>query len=558
MSAEFRELFFGLKEMSDVESLEDLINDLEVQELKKIVAEAVAHQNDDEPAPEYENLGWSTPLIFNIDSHSIECLDVFLGKVRDAELSSEELEYVTDRIDFTWDVSVFGDGSWVPQISVAGNFIVRNLHRVIGLTDVKTILSEERSSELLSKLPGLFEDQAEDGFGFVVNHEEDGITLYKTRFPAELNKFGQAVVCLSPNMLEQLHPEFNELDFEPGRSGCVYLRNFSGQVAVYVDGRLDDCLDSQFFNSSIGFYEESEEGDKVIMIPDVELSSTIYELIRDNELSYLKNWNLDSSGEFVDYKFVDSLSDALNYKLEQFTKSYASKMRYSLEPVFSSNPNEVARYQTFRDELAGVGILDDNNSAVVRFHSESLAQALIDGYAFEFIEQRVETILNALEMDFAPTTLKDYLSEIEIHLQVEDAYRKLGTVKQKAKIKKTLETFLKKCDKSEEYDVDDEEERLSAISDVFGISLVFRCIKPLPVGAYFSIAKYLSQDNARAVFISSRFPVYQSYSEGEEDSGSHTSYNEGSEYCVLHSLESDDDSDWDEDDEDFDDEESED
>lgn len=538
MSEQFRELLFG-KTSADENEVFEIIQDLSTQSLKDAVSEALIHRDDEEPAEIHADLNYGRPLKFNATGDSLLALETLVEKARQASLSEAQFQYLVDRMDLSWKVSVMGDGAWVPQISVVGNFIVRNHHRVLGLTDVKTIFDKKTTSAILKKLPGLFAKSSGTSQAFVVNNANGSITFNRNQFPESLNDFGQGVICLSGEMVEELSSTYPELEGISGRSSCVYLRHFQGQFVAYADGRLDDDLDGQFFNTSLGFNESSEEGESIAIPAESTWADWVYERLCEAELFNLTAIDVENDTDFYNVTMRSAFKD--------LAESLVTEMRYSMEPTFSPRYAELARSEWLRNAAIELDPKQSSKNILISTSGGFMASEVLDGTGAQALKSRLDLVLDALlESDYV-----GYIKDIQVFLPSKRGSRvKAGSYPEVEKVQKKLANFVKSLELDECLD---EEEALETIKDILDIGLVLKCSRNLPIGVCVEIAKYLSE-GGRASIISNRFPFYQSFYDFEEDSGSPVSYSTGVEMAFLDSLEMPDafdseDDDWDCDDE---------
>lgn len=166
-----------------------------------------------------------------------------------ASVTGEIFDQAWALIDFNFDVSVWGGATFEPILLGNGALLIRNHHRVLGVSESPAAILKIRPQRLRSDLVRLFRKSAklERHEAFILHRTDDGGMMRLSKPPRKFSEVGQTLVFIGyeapVSTCRALPPAVLTRIREQSRSGHVVLRTFGDHVFVYPLYRFSDDLD---------------------------------------------------------------------------------------------------------------------------------------------------------------------------------------------------------------------------------------------------------------------------------------------------------------------------
>lgn len=231
-----------------------------------------------------------------------------------ATVTGETFDQAWALIDFNFDVSVWGGSVFEPVILGNGALLIRNHHRVLGVSDEPAAILKIRPHQLRADLERLFRraTKLEPYEALILHRNDDGSLVRLSRPPRKLSDVGQTLVfigheapvttcrSLTPNVLTRIQKQ--------SRSGHVVLRVFGDHVFLYPLYRFSDDLDVLLEEYAEARFDDADVNEPI----SIEITSHIRTLQRrfgERTREYLSS---------SDFPFPDA-SDVMSFHVAQKT-----------------------------------------------------------------------------------------------------------------------------------------------------------------------------------------------------------------------------------------------
>jgi len=384
------------------------------------------------------------------------------------ELTGAEMESAMSAINVHLDYSVMmGSHSFMPVIMPNGALLIRNHHRVLGLTDSPQlslkITTEALLTELQLILDGVYLDGSEESrIQFLIIHRDiDGSVQVSQKLPLELSLWGQTLIFIGSSLDLSASDFLNDSGIrnvcDESRSGIAVLRTFGGRSLVYGMERVSDELDTVLEEYADRPLEDLDEPLDLSVCLDYKKMGL---RVSERTLERLHISEIKKFRSFMRYYIDNMMISTDNFD------SYASQKRrqiMSLQPIFALLPNRPVHAHLDLDPRWEVS--EEHDHCVVFIELPMSLFESLEIFEQEF-EQRIKNLLKSAKLPKHDVRL--FTSDNDFFDS--KALVKLGT---KAAGKWVKETLQKLLAEKEEMGVDEDEDLFGSVNICTNLVLIF-------------------------------------------------------------------------------------
>ena len=248
------------------------IENLDIEKLKQI-----------EPKDFYKEaiklrkqLGWNASIKIPCNWQEDKAIKI-LEKLNECRLTlnGKQFEELWDLVSASSDISVWGGDDWNPRILPNGAVLIRNHHRVIGISDQSSGSIKMNNNQLREQLVELLEvfeknfDIKDADYKFNFIHRSDEGFEWTSNIPEKLSDYGQTLFFMSTDLIEKAKEVLSDNHFifednientaSDSRTGHCVLRIFKDCSFIYSTYRASDEYDSILENYSYYLGETPNE-----------------------------------------------------------------------------------------------------------------------------------------------------------------------------------------------------------------------------------------------------------------------------------------------------------
>ncbi len=209
-------------------------------------------------------------------------------------LTGAEFDAAWDRIAFSMDVTVWGGDPFRPTLLPNGALLIRNHHRVLGISDTPAAMIHADRGRLRREAGRVLKQarKGEPSNAFLIHRGDSGELVRTRKLPRRLSETGQTILfvndAISLKRMTALHADVLSPVMNSSRGGHAVLRFFGDHVFVYPIFRFEDSFDILIEEFAEAYLDENSEDDSVSVAITPELSR-LQEYVSSRARSLLEN-----------------------------------------------------------------------------------------------------------------------------------------------------------------------------------------------------------------------------------------------------------------------------
>lgn len=315
------------------------------------------------------------------------------------KLTGDEMEDAMSAINIHLDYSVMTSDPFNPVIMPNGSLLIRNHHRVLGLTDSPQLNLKVSAQELRAELesilePGEFDGSLESRLRFFLIHRDTEDRVYASQnLPEELSPWGQTLIFVGPKLDLSKSKFLAQSDIaavrEDSFGGIVVLRTFRQRTLVYGIERCSDSYDTVLEEYPECLFEALDERMELNVCLDY---SQLVRRVSERTLERLEHSNIKKFHSFMRC-YVDHMIAS-----ENNSYSYAREKLHqiiSLQPIFACFPDRPVHSYTDFDLRWDLSESLNHRAVFIELHMDVFES--LDTFEREF-ELRVKAFLKSLKL----------------------------------------------------------------------------------------------------------------------------------------------------------------
>lgn len=195
----------------------------------------------------------------------LEQSELILTKIEEArkKLTGAQFDEFWNCFDISLDFSIWGSNFWEPRVLPNGSVLIRNIQKVIGLSDQVSNKLDIRSNTLtkdLKELATILQNKKilhdEDTLSFSILHRDENGFIWTKQLPSILSEVGQTLIFISKDLIVKLKANGKisqnnifisdkvlEIAKKSVSEHCVF-RVFKYSTLLYSTYRLSDEYDT--------------------------------------------------------------------------------------------------------------------------------------------------------------------------------------------------------------------------------------------------------------------------------------------------------------------------
>jgi hypothetical protein len=364
-------------------------------------------------------------------NYLVDKSELILSKIEDArkKLTGSQFDELWNCFDISLDFSIWGSNVWEPRILPNGAVLIRNIQKIIGISEqvsgdfnlrASSIKNDMKELDQVLKNKKLLHD--EDTLSFSILHRDENGFIWTRNIPESLSEVGQTLIFISKDLILKLKNS-NKLDknnvfindkvLEIAKNSvsehCVF-RVFKYSTLLYGTYRLGDEYDTILENYSYRLGDDPIYNDVVQkeIYTDFSLVKKYIKKIVQTEQPEIYQTELLKNNRIIKVLLMDKISE-----------DYTSKKAWQidkLKQVFGHYWDRPVSYYDENSQFWNISQLNKGYMFLVSFnfyHLPSSTNALQDlKDSIEKVISQADPKLKALL--YLPITDLSYLNEEDV------------------------------------------------------------------------------------------------------------------------------------------------